>query len=227
MAARRSAVTTNSEIKAFLLVRSLPRGLWEEGSKSIAGRRGTSRCSRMPSMVAESLDFRNAAELGVGKAGGGIVSPPHAITAHDRCFARKELRAIVRVGGDGEINACPPFAALHQSNPITMQSNQTPWPRSLEWERRICSYLGRASLWGSRYSWDESDSRIISFKGASVPENIATCIFVWESVACTFTSLAAGYGISKKAIGDPALYNASKRGGQRRLFTGSPSCVCA
>lgn len=50
-----------------------------------------------------------------------------------------------------------------------------------------------------------------------LPENLPP-VFTSQYLWSCFSSLGSNYGVLKKAIGEIATYNASKRGGQRRIF---------
>ena len=58
--------------------------------------------------------------------------------------------------------------------------------------------------------------RLFITKGL-LPENLPS-VFTSRTIWDGFSSLGISYGITRDCIGDAALFNASKRGGQRRLF---------
>lgn len=51
-----------------------------------------------------------------------------------------------------------------------------------------------------------------------LPENLPP-VFTSQAVPAAFAAYGANYAVTSKVIGEPATYNASKRGGQRRLFS--------
>lgn len=50
-----------------------------------------------------------------------------------------------------------------------------------------------------------------------LPENLPP-VFTSQALVSAFSGLGPGYAVTRNVVGAHALHNASKRGGQRRLF---------